>query len=310
MNVRLLLAFLLLAAFFLPLRAADLVTREGKVYHDYTVVGHDDGFLTILFTDGGARVLLKDLPDELQKQYGYDAAKAAAFVANFNATDEQQVAAVDQARADSAAAAAQLKQQAQAANNTSDEDSPTTPAPSVAAASQTDPDSPDDSVPPLSPDAQAAQAAAPDDDAGSGYIDPGYTGLVITDDGGDGYWFTYNDRYGTRHRDFHARGKTHLGSGQWTTTTDPQGTHHREFRQTHTHTATSSPNNSPRPVASTRPTTPPTSGARAVTSSPAPAPRVVNAPPTGGSYRPAASPSYTPAAPTPAARPSFGGAGR
>ena len=67
-------------------QAEDLKTRDGKVYHDYKVLGHDAGYLTILYSEGGGKIPLSELPDDLQKKYGYDKAQADAFV---QATIEQ-----------------------------------------------------------------------------------------------------------------------------------------------------------------------------------------------------------------------------
>jgi hypothetical protein len=61
-------------------RAEALTTRDGNVYHDYKVLSHDAGFLTILDREGGGKIPLSDLPDDLQKKYGYDKAQADAFV--------------------------------------------------------------------------------------------------------------------------------------------------------------------------------------------------------------------------------------
>jgi len=79
MNLKLLLLFTSLAGG--TLAADDLVTRDGTTYSDYTVTGHDAGYLTIVYADGDGKVRLSDLPDALQKQYGYDPAKAKAAVA-------------------------------------------------------------------------------------------------------------------------------------------------------------------------------------------------------------------------------------
>jgi hypothetical protein len=97
--MRLALASLFVLGLMTCLSAADLVTRQGKVYHNYKVIDHDDGFVTILYSDGGGKIPLKDLPDDLQKQYGYDPAKAAAFVKQFYEADAQQRLAVREAQA-------------------------------------------------------------------------------------------------------------------------------------------------------------------------------------------------------------------
>jgi hypothetical protein len=58
----------------------DLTTRDGKVYHGYKVLSHDAGFVTIMYSDGGGKIPLSQLPDDLQKKYGYNKAQADAFV--------------------------------------------------------------------------------------------------------------------------------------------------------------------------------------------------------------------------------------
>src|ERR1700734_1303070 len=74
-------SFLLFAG--LPLliaHAEDLVTRDGTVYHDYKVLSHDAGYLTIMDSDGGGKIPLSNLPDDLQKKYGYNKQQADAAV--------------------------------------------------------------------------------------------------------------------------------------------------------------------------------------------------------------------------------------
>jgi hypothetical protein len=86
------------------LAADDLVTRDGITYRDYKVLGHDDGYIMILYADGGGKIPLNQLPGEMQKQYGYDPAKAAAFVHATEADWEAAQARVDKAKALAAAA--------------------------------------------------------------------------------------------------------------------------------------------------------------------------------------------------------------
>ena len=80
---------LLLIFAIAPLQAEDLTTRDGKVYHDYKVLGHDTGYLTILYSDGGGKIPLSNLSDEMQKKYGYDKAAADAFVKASTLADRQ-----------------------------------------------------------------------------------------------------------------------------------------------------------------------------------------------------------------------------
>ena len=71
-------------------RAEDWKTTEGKSYQGVTVLSHDDGFVTIMYAEGGARVPLSTLPPDLQKRFGYDPAKAAAAIAAAAAEDKQE----------------------------------------------------------------------------------------------------------------------------------------------------------------------------------------------------------------------------
>jgi hypothetical protein len=64
------------------LAASDLVTHDGIVYPNYKVISHDDGYITIVYADGDGKIRLSNLPDALQKQYGYDPIKAKAAVAS------------------------------------------------------------------------------------------------------------------------------------------------------------------------------------------------------------------------------------
>lgn len=98
------LAFFILAVS--GLSAADLTTRDGQVFHNFKVIGHDEGSITIMDSDGGQKIPLSNLPADLQKQYGYDPAKADAVMKAQAEEDQQQRKAI---------AAAQLAAQQQAA---------------------------------------------------------------------------------------------------------------------------------------------------------------------------------------------------
>ena len=87
--------------------ADDLTTRDGQVYHNYRVIDHDAGYITIMDSDGGGKIPLSNLPADLQKQYGYDPAKADAAVKEETEADQQERAAVAQAQAAQRAADAQ-----------------------------------------------------------------------------------------------------------------------------------------------------------------------------------------------------------
>jgi nucleoredoxin len=93
---------ILLALGTLPLPAEDLVTRDGTVYRNYTVLGHDVGYLTIMYADGGGKIPLSNLPADLQAKYGYDPAKSDQFVKQDTAADRK--ARADLAQEEGAAA--------------------------------------------------------------------------------------------------------------------------------------------------------------------------------------------------------------
>lgn len=98
LTVRLLAALLPFVICTGFLCADDLTTRDGTVYKNYTVLSHDDGFLTIMYADGGGKIPLSNLPDALQKQYGYDPAKCAAAVKATEDADRAEAMAVAKAR--------------------------------------------------------------------------------------------------------------------------------------------------------------------------------------------------------------------
>jgi hypothetical protein len=62
--------------------ADDWTTLDGKTYKDVHVVKIEPDSVTILDDDGGAKIMMTNLPPALQKQCGYDPAKAAAFESN------------------------------------------------------------------------------------------------------------------------------------------------------------------------------------------------------------------------------------
>jgi hypothetical protein len=68
--------------------AADWTTTDGTTYRNVKVVSFNDGYVTILDNLGGARVLLRLLNPKLQKQFHYDAARAAVCEAATNAQDK------------------------------------------------------------------------------------------------------------------------------------------------------------------------------------------------------------------------------
>ncbi len=119
-------------SFGLLAHADDLVTRDGTVYHDYKVLGHDAGFLTIMYSDGGGKIPLSNLPDDLQKKYGYNKQAADAAVQAAVAQDRQDRQAIAQEEAQhqqQIAAHAQSQAPGQADNVTPPVPAPATPAP-------------------------------------------------------------------------------------------------------------------------------------------------------------------------------------
>jgi hypothetical protein len=88
--------FLPILAAPLLLHAEDWTTVDGKVFKNVTVVSHDDGYVTILDDSGGGRVMLTELPAPLRARFGFDPAKASAWVAAAEAAEEKDPAARDQ----------------------------------------------------------------------------------------------------------------------------------------------------------------------------------------------------------------------
>jgi hypothetical protein len=60
----------------------------GETYKNVKVLSHDAAYVTILHEDGGGKIALSTLPPDLQKRFGYDAAKAAAVIAAQKAADQ------------------------------------------------------------------------------------------------------------------------------------------------------------------------------------------------------------------------------
>ena len=59
--------------------AADLTTRDGTTYHNVEVTSVDRDRIHVMHSKGVAKLPFEQLPEALQKQYHYDAAKVAAF---------------------------------------------------------------------------------------------------------------------------------------------------------------------------------------------------------------------------------------
>jgi hypothetical protein len=69
--------------------ADDIRTRDGKVYKNATITTVTPAYVSITYSEGVARVMLRDLPEELQKKYGYDSEKATQqLTAEAHAYDE------------------------------------------------------------------------------------------------------------------------------------------------------------------------------------------------------------------------------
>ena len=96
--------FLVLTLVFKPIAsfAADITTRDGTTYHNAKVTGVDPDGIRVTHASGVAKLPFEDLPDTLQKQYHYDAAKVAGY--------RKQVDDAQKAASAKAAAAAQERQ--------------------------------------------------------------------------------------------------------------------------------------------------------------------------------------------------------
>jgi hypothetical protein len=72
------------------LHAETWTSRDGKTtYEEVKVLKIEADAVTILDSDGGARVPLASLPNNLQKRFHYNRVKAAAAAACFTATDQE-----------------------------------------------------------------------------------------------------------------------------------------------------------------------------------------------------------------------------
>ena len=98
--IRKLLLILLLAA--TSSFAADITTRDGTTYHNAEVTGVDADGIRVMHSKGVAKLRFEELPEPLQKQYHYDAAKVGAY--------RKQVEDAQKAAAAQAAAARQQRE--------------------------------------------------------------------------------------------------------------------------------------------------------------------------------------------------------
>jgi len=123
-----LLAAILLIAFAPSIQAEDWKTIDGKVYQNVTVLHCDPDAVTILHKDGGALIPLEMLPDEIQKRFHYDPEKAKAAAdermqqeiddARALRAEREQLANLQKAETDEAAANASAKEESDAASST------------------------------------------------------------------------------------------------------------------------------------------------------------------------------------------------
>jgi hypothetical protein len=82
--------------------AADITTRDGTTYHNAEVTGVDADGIRVMHSKGVAKLRFEELPEPLQKQYHYDAAKVGAY--------RKQVEDAQKAAAAQAAAARQQRE--------------------------------------------------------------------------------------------------------------------------------------------------------------------------------------------------------
>ena len=77
--------------------AADITTRDGTTYHNVEVTGVDADGIRVMHSNGVAKLRFEELPEPLQKQYHYDAAKVGAY--RKRVEDAQKAAAAQAAAA-------------------------------------------------------------------------------------------------------------------------------------------------------------------------------------------------------------------
>lgn len=61
--------------------AEDITTRDGRTFKDVKILNHDAAAIEIMNSTGVVRLPLANLPDDVQKKFGYDPANAAAQAA-------------------------------------------------------------------------------------------------------------------------------------------------------------------------------------------------------------------------------------
>ncbi len=90
-----------LAAFADDTKLDSLTTTDGKTYTNITIKRSDPSGIDIVYSAGAVHLLFANLPKEIQDKYGYDPAKAQAFLAqkaveSQNANAELQNQLIDQ----------------------------------------------------------------------------------------------------------------------------------------------------------------------------------------------------------------------
>lgn len=92
----------LAAALFLAVVHADelqtLVTTTGHRFEKARVTELTPASITIVHSTGVVRMLLSEFPADVQKKFGYDEAKARAWLAQIAAQQHQEVAAAEKSR--------------------------------------------------------------------------------------------------------------------------------------------------------------------------------------------------------------------
>lgn len=89
---------LLAALAVLPLHAEDWTTSDGKTYKDVKVIKVEADCVTVLDSDGGARIDLAKLPVAIQKKLNYDPDKAKIASNQRAVSDAQNAKAIEEER--------------------------------------------------------------------------------------------------------------------------------------------------------------------------------------------------------------------
>jgi hypothetical protein len=95
-------SLLLSASLFASEPPKEITTTLGKTFTGVRITAVEPDGLRIMHSGGAAKVKFSDLPEPLQKQYGYDPAKAQAFEANQSAQETARLAAIQSAKSDAA----------------------------------------------------------------------------------------------------------------------------------------------------------------------------------------------------------------